>query len=180
MRRQLARVFAWNVVMATVSVVVLGCSQTVGGNAQRARPPVPDPDRSYGYVDDRCGLLADDTVKELLKADTVVRPYSGAVCQYVLVGPSGLVDVVYSWFDVGSLERERTLAAERGLRVTDTDVERHPAFVGQRADNDAACAVTAAAGTGVLAWWVQYRPGVGRNPCEAATQLLSATLSADM
>ena len=46
---------------------------------------VPDPDRSYGYVDDRCGLLLDGSVQQTLGADHVVRPYSGAVCQYVLM-----------------------------------------------------------------------------------------------
>jgi hypothetical protein len=180
MRRQVTRVFAWKFVAATVAVAARGCSHTVGGIAQRTRPPVPDPDRNYGYVDDRCGLLVDDTIKQLLNTDGVLRPYSGAVCQYVLSGRHGVVDVVFSWFDAGSLERERVLAAERGLRVTDRDVQRHPAFFSQRPDNTAACSATAAAGPGVLAWWVQYRPDVGQNPCDAAEKLLSATLSADM
>jgi hypothetical protein len=180
MRRQLTRALAWNLVVVTAAVAAVGCAQIVGGSAQRAGPGVPDPDRSYGYVDDRCGLLLDDTIKELLSADRVVRPYSGAVCQYVLSGRSGLVDVVYSWYDTGSFERERALATERGTRVTDTEVARHPAFLGQRPDNVAACSATAAAGPGVLAWWVQYRPATGRDPCAAAQKLLSATLSADM
>ncbi len=180
MRRQVTRALAWNLVVVTAAVAAVGCTQTVGGSAQRAHPAVPDPDRSYGYVDDRCGLLQDDTIKELLSGDSVVRPYSGAVCQYVLSGRSGFVDVVYSWYDTGSLERERALATARGLRITDTDVQRHPAFLGQRPDNAAACSATAAAGPGVLAWWVQYRPPNGQDPCAAAEKLLSATLSADM
>jgi Protein of unknown function (DUF3558) len=180
MHGEVTRALAWNLVVVTAAVAAVACSQTVGGSAQRSRPGAPDPDRSYSYVDDRCGLLQDDTVKSLLSADRVVRPYSGAVCQYVLSGRSGLVDVVFSWFDTGSLERERALAAERGIRITDKDVERHPAFLGQRPDNAAACSATAAAGVGVLAWWVQYRPLGGQNPCDAAEKLLSATLSADM
>ncbi|MDT5391144.1 MAG: hypothetical protein QOE04_4785 [Mycobacterium sp.] len=180
MRRQVTRALAWYLVAVTAAVTAVGCSQTVDGSAQRARPGVPDPDRSYGYVDDRCGLLLDDTIKELLSTDSIVRPYSGAVCQYVLSGRSGLVDAVFSWFDAGSFERERALAGERGIRITDKDIQRHSAFLGQRPDNAAACSATAAAGSGVLAWWVQFRPMNGQNPCEAAEKLLSATLSADM
>jgi hypothetical protein len=180
MRRQLIRALACHVVAVTTAVVVAGCAQTVDGRARQATPAAPDPGRSYGYVDDRCGLLADDSVKELLGAEHVARPYSGAVCQYVLSGRAGLVDVVYSWFETGSLERERALAGSRGLRLVDKDVARHPAFLGQRPDNAAACTATAAAGSGVLTWWVQFRPIGAQQPCDAAEQLLSATLSADM
>src|SRR5687768_667164 len=81
-------------VIATVTVAA--CAQTLDGSARRAQPGVPDPERSYGYVDDRCGLLLDSTIQDALGAESVVRPYSGAVCQYVLVRQQGLVDVVFS------------------------------------------------------------------------------------
>lgn len=155
------------------------CSQTVAGTAERTRPRVPDPDRSFGYVDDRCGLLHDDSIQQLLGANSVVKPFSGAICQYLLTTDEGVVDVVFSWFDTGSFDRERRVAAERGSRITDKDVERHPAFVAQRPDSPNACAATAGAGSGVLTWWVQFRPAAD-DPCEAAEKLLSATLSADM
>lgn len=166
---------------ATVAAAVtVGCSQTVTGDAQRARPTVPDPDRSYGYVDDRCGLLTDDSIKQALGAESVVRPYSGAVCQYVLAKKTGLIDVVFSWFETGSLDRERGLAAQRGATITDTDVERHPAFLAEVRGDHAACSATAAAGAGVLTWWVQFRPTTGEQPCPAAQKLLAATLSSDL
>src|ERR1700760_4234600 len=106
------------VVAVTAVVAVAGCSQTVSGTARRAQPSVPDPNRSYGYVDDRCGLLVDGSIQQAIGADHVVRPYSGAVCQYVLsrgsgpdtgaAAPAVVVDVVYSWYETGSLDRERT------------------------------------------------------------------------
>ena len=136
---------------------------------------VPDPDRSYGYVDDRCGLLLDSTIQEVLGADDVVRPYSGAVCQYVLSRESGpdvgagappmTIDVTFSWFETGSLDRERALATERGAQITDTVVERHQAFLARRATTGAACSATAAAGPGVLSWWVQFRGQTTGDPC---------------
>jgi hypothetical protein len=167
-----------------------GCAQTVSGTAQRAHPSVPDPERSYGYVDNRCGLLEDSSVQEMLGADNVVRPYSGAVCQYVLerksgtdVGagaPAATVDVVFSWFETGSLDRERTLADQRGAQVTAKDVERHQAFLARRDTNGAGCWATAAAGRGVLSWWVQTRGKTDTDPCKDAEKLLAATLSSDL
>ena len=100
----------------TAVVAVAGCSQTVSGTARRAQPGVPDPNRSYGYVDDRCGLLVDGSIQEVIGADDVVRPYSGAVCQYVLSRNSAMIDVTFSWFETGNIDRERALANERARR----------------------------------------------------------------
>jgi hypothetical protein len=166
--------------VAVAAAVTAGCSHTVTGAAERARPAAPDPDRNYGYVDDRCGLLTDETIQQTLGADSVVRPYSGAVCQYVLAGKTGLTDVVFSWFETGSFDRERGLAAQRGATITDTDIERHPAFLASLTSKNPACSATAAAGTGVVTWWVQFRPQTGADPCQAAEKLLAATLSADL
>jgi hypothetical protein len=168
------------VVAVTAVVTVAGCSQTVSGTARRAQPGVPDPNRSYGYVDDRCGLLVDSSIQEVMGADDVVRPYSGAVCQYVLARGEAMIDVTFSWFETGSIERERTLASERGAKVTDKVVERHQAFLARRDTTGAACSATAAAGTGVLSWWVQFRGQADGDPCKDAEKLLSATLQSDM
>jgi hypothetical protein len=169
------------VAAVTAATIVAGCSSTVSGTARRADPAVPDPNRSYGYVDDRCGLLADSSVQEALGADHVVRPYSGAVCQYVLTRADSTIDVTFSWFETGSLEREKAVAAERGATITATDVERHDAFLARRDTTGPACSATAAAGTGVLGWWVQFRDQPsGGDPCKEAEKLLSATLRSDL
>ncbi|MGV0792889.1 DUF3558 domain-containing protein [Mycolicibacterium sp. XJ1819] len=168
------------VVAVTAVAAVAGCATTVSGTALRAQPGVPDPDRSYAYVDNRCGLLLDETVRETLGADHVVRPYSGAVCQYVLTRADATVDVTFSWFESGSLERERNLAADRGATVTDADVERHSAFLARRDTTGVACSATSAAGTGVVSWWVQIRGRSDGDPCADARSLLAATLSSDM
>ena len=168
------------VVAVTAVVAVAGCSQTVGGTARRAQSGVPDPTRSYGYVEDRCGLLVDSTIQQAIGADHIVRPYSGAVCQYVLARGSGIVDVTFSWYEAGSLDRERELATQRGATITDKVVERHQAFMARRDTTGAACSATAAAGTGVLSWWVQFRGQHTGDPCADAEKLLTATLQSDM
>lgn len=169
------------VAAVTATAIAAGCSSTVSGTARRADPGLPDPNRSYGYVDDRCGLLGDSSVQETLAADHVVRPYSGAVCQYVLTRGNATVDVTFSWFESGSLVREHALATKRGATITDVDVERHEAFLARRDTTGAACSATAAAGTGVLSWWVQFRGrSGGGDPCQDAEKLLSATLRSDL
>ncbi|MBX7432292.1 DUF3558 domain-containing protein [Mycobacterium sp. Y57] len=169
----------------TVAASAVACSQNVTGTAQRADPGTPDAMRSYGYIDDRCGLLDDSAVQATLDADEVTRPFSGAVCQYILSrrsssGAATTVDATFSWFETGSLDRERALAAARGATVTDVVVERHQAFSARRDITGAACSVTAAAGTGVLSWWVQFRGQKTGDPCAEAQNLLSATLQSDM
>ena len=168
------------VVAVTAVVTVVGCSQTVSGTARRSQSGVPDPNRSYGYVDDRCGLLVDSSIQQTIVADHIVRPYSGAVCQYVLARGSAMVDVTFSWYETGNLDRERTLATERGATVTEKVVERHQAFLARRDTTGAACSATAAAGTGVLSWWVQFRGQRNGDPCMDAEKLLTATLQSDM
>lgn len=179
----------------TAVVTVAGCSHTIDGAAQRASADSADPDRSFGYVDDRCGLLVDSTVQEILAADNVVRPYSGAVCQYVLsrkaagtpnIDGLAMLDVIFSWFEKGSLARERSVARSRDAEITDTVVERHQAFLARRDVTGAACSATAAAGSGVISWWVQFRSagnavqaGKG-DPCQDAKKLLSATLQSEL
>lgn len=162
------------------ALLLAGCTQTVDGAPRSATPGGPADDRSYGYADNRCGLLEDSTVAQTLGADDVVRPYSGAVCQYVLDRRSAAVDVVFAWFDAGSLDRERALARERGAQVTDTVVERHDAFIARRDGVGVACSATAAGGGGVLSWWVQYRDHTSGDPCPDAQSLLSATLKSDL
>ncbi|MEW5813698.1 MAG: DUF3558 domain-containing protein [Actinomycetota bacterium] len=181
MRQPVMNALAVAVAGVLATATAGGCAHTVEGAAQREDGSVPDPDRSYGYVDDRCGLLDDSTVQATLSATDVIRPYSGAVCQYILSRPGAVtVDVTFSWFDTGSLAREREVAAQRGAAVKDTVVERHQAFSARRDVTGAACSATAAAGTGVLSWWVQYRGQKSGDPCVDAVKLLTATLRSDM
>ena len=107
MRRGVPQIF---LAAVTVTATAVACSQTVTGTAQRAESEAVDATRSYGYVDDRCGLLDDSSVQETLGAAEVTRPYSGAVCQYILArrsrsGSSTTIDVTFSWFETGELEQ---------------------------------------------------------------------------
>lgn len=166
--------------MAALTVAATGCVQRVDGLAQPAGSADAGAERSYGYADNRCGLLTDTSVATTLAADDVVRPYSGAVCQYVLTRDGAMLDATFSWFDTGDLDRERALALQRGAEVSDDVIERRPAFLARRDTTGSGCAATAAAGGGVLSWWVQVRGTPGADSCPDAEKLLSATLRSDM
>jgi len=83
-------------------------------------------------------------------------------------------NVVFSWFETGSLDRERMLAEQRGAQVTGKDVERHQAFLARRDTNGAGCSATAAAGRGVLSWWVQTRAKTDTDPLDRPDAIAEA------
>jgi Protein of unknown function (DUF3558) len=125
-------------------------------------------------------MLTDSSVQEAVGAQDVVRPYSGAVCQYVLSRHSTTVDATFSWYETGTLDRERAVAAARGAEISDTVVERHDTFLARRSVTGLGCSATTSAEPGVLSWWVQIRGQQTGDPCADAEKLLAATLSSEM
>jgi Protein of unknown function (DUF3558) len=179
--RQVAALVA--VVAVTAGAAATACSQTVGGNAQRSVAPIDHPGRSFGYVDNRCGMLADSSVQQAVGAQDVARPYSGAVCQYVLHRHSTTIDATFSWYETGTMDRERAVAAARGAEISDTVVERHDTLLAGRSVTGLSCSATTTSSPGepgVLSWWVQIRGQQTGDPCADAKKLLAATLSSEM
>jgi hypothetical protein len=168
------------VVAVSTVAAVAGCSRTVAGEPHSVIEKANVADHGYGYTADSCGLLEDVTVQDLVGADDLVRPYSGAVCQYILMRQSTVVDVTYSWFETGSLDRERALAQSNNAQISDALVERHQAFMARRAVTGNACSATAATNPGVASWWVQIRGNARIDPCQKAEELLAKTLSSDL
>lgn len=166
-------------VVAT-GVTAVGCADTVSGTAQRATQDAGASERGYGYTPDRCGLLQDASVRQIVGADQLVRPYTGAVCQYVLRKASTTIDLTYSWFQTGSLDRERGLAASNNAQITDIMVEHRQAFLARRSITGNACSATVATNPGVASWWVQIRGDWPTDPCQIAQTLLARTLSSDL
>jgi hypothetical protein len=166
-------------VVATIMAAV-GCSHTVSGTAQRTTHDDGASERGYGYTPDRCGLLQDATVAQIVGVEQLVRPYTGAVCQYVLTKAPTTIDLTYSWFETGSLDRERGLAASNKAQITDIVVERRPAFLARRSVTGNACSATVATNPGVASWWAQVRGEWGTDPCQIAQALLARTLSSDL
>ena len=160
-------------------MTVIGCSHAVSGTARRIAHDDGASERGYGYSNGRCGMLQDISVQQVVGANRVVRPYSGAVCQYVLTRASTFIDVTYSWFESGTLERERGVAQSNRAQISDVVIHSHQAFVARRPVTDNACSATGATNPGVASWWVQIRGGSPTDPCQVAQTLLAKTLSAD-
>lgn len=161
-------------------MAVTGCSHTVDGTAERSELQAEESGRNFGYIDDSCGRLADSTVRDTIDAEEIVRPYSGAVCQYVLSRQDITIDATFSWFDTGTLERERAVAEARGAQISETMVLRYPTFLARTSSTGISCAATTSANPGVLSWWVQYRDELDGDPCVEAKELLAATLNSEM
>jgi hypothetical protein len=161
-------------------MAAVGCTQTITGTAQRAVHADGGPPRGYGFGDNRCGMLLDTSVQEIVGANKAVRPYSGAVCQYVMARGATVVDLTFSWFEKGTLDRERALAHQNRAQVSDIVVQRHQGFVARRSVTGTACSATAAVNSGVISWWVQVRGDTTADPCKDAQNLLSKTLSSEM
>jgi hypothetical protein len=174
------RGLATPVMVAASAMTIAGCTQIVAGTAQRAMHDEAGWARGYGYINDRCGLLHDSTVRDIAGADEIARPYSGAVCQYVLMRQSTALDITFSWFETGSLDRERGLAQSKKAQITELVIERHQALLARRSVTGNACAGTAATNPGVASWWVQVRGDAPIDPCQLAQTLLSKTLAADL
>jgi hypothetical protein len=167
------------VMIVTTLMTVVGCSHTVSGTARRIAHDDGASQRGYGYSNNRCGLLEDVTVQQVVGADHLVRPYTGTVCQYVLTRASTFIDVTYSWFEAGTLERERGVAQSNRAQISDVVIQTHQAFLARRSITGNACSATAATNPGVASWWVQIRGGWPTDPCKVAQALLAKTLSAD-
>jgi hypothetical protein len=166
--------------VVALAPVAAACTQMVNGTAQRGLEPQDRAAKGYGFAGDRCGLLLDTTIASVVGATDVVRPYSGAVCQYVMARNSSIIDATFSWFETGTLDRERALARENHAQLTDVVVQRHQAFLARRSVTGNACSATAATNPGVVSWWVQIRGDAGADPCKEAQNLLAKTLTSDM
>jgi hypothetical protein len=174
------RVVAVAAVVALAPLAGAACTQTVTGSARRGLDSHDVASKGYGFAGDRCGLLLDSTVASVVAADKVVRPYSGAVCQYVMSRHSTVIDATFSWFETDTLDRERALAEQDHAQLQDIVMQRHPAFVARRSVTGNACSATAATNPGVVSWWVQIRGDAAADPCKEAQNLLTKTLSSDM
>ena len=106
-----------------------------------------------------------------------MRPFSGAVCQYVLGRPGdtadapALLDVAFSWFDHGSLDRERSLAQSRDAEslLTELTIDGNPAF---RAADPNVCSIYVAKGEDVITWSIQtMNPATLPDLCQITDRL---------
>lgn len=176
--------------VASVAMALTGCSQAIDGQAfPVGGAPIPAEDKYVAEGDEpgkqfrnlltECDTVTDEEIGKAVEGDAITRIFFGAICRWDLTGPSGNIKVTFNWFENGSLEVERTTLEKLKYTATDITIQGRRAIQMQRPGDADSCGVTAGApDSGIIGWWVQYRPGSPHpDPCAAANKLTELTLN---
>ena len=161
------------------ALVVTGCGDTIQGTALPAGSS--NIGRDYGKYKNvlrECDAVADDQIASTVGGQGIVRGFFGAICRWDVDSPAGNVKVTFNWFESGSLDNERDTDRKLNYTVDDITVQGRKAIRAQRPNDPDSCGVTAGSpSSGIIGWWVQYRPGSAHpDVCGAATKLAELTL----
>ncbi len=165
------------VAVAAAGSVLAGCGNTITGT--------PSPAGSVGTNEKfrnlltECDAVNDKQIADAVGGNSIERGFFGAICRWDVGGPSGNVKVTFNWFESGSLDVEKSTLERLKYSIKDVTIEGRRAIQSQPPNDPDSCGVTAGApDTGIIGWWVQYRPGSSHpDPCGAATKLAELTLN---
>lgn len=159
------RVLGWLVML----LLVAGCSHAPPQPAQHPEDPELLAD---------CGPLPDTVIAEHLNVGAVRQQTSPTICTWV-TDSSEPIDITYAWLRSDTLARNVAVAHQYGYDVEKTVIRRFGAMYWRDPHDPGSCAVTAA-DSGTISWWVQNRShNAVPDPCAAALDLMTATLSID-
>jgi hypothetical protein len=179
-RRAVSGVFG---VLAAVTVLLglQGCSRSVEGTAVVAgsgdSPRNNDSQKKYPNLLKECDVLTEDILAETVGADPldIQSTFVGAICRWQALNPAGLVDITRFWYELGSLDNEREVAAHLKYQVENRSIAGVPSIVMKPNDANGACGVASDA-AGVVGWWVNPQaPGI--DACGMAIKLMELTLN---
>ncbi|MFJ4652888.1 DUF3558 domain-containing protein [Nocardia sp. NPDC088792] len=167
-----------------VTATVGGCGKTISGNALPAGKSTGSPGKINTDFDKllrECDVVALDDIAKTVGDGTSLEPsFNGAVCMWNITGGSaGSGLVTLNWYEQGSIANEKTNNGKLGYVTNDITVQGRRSIQTQRPNDADACGVMApAADTGIIGWWVNYRPGSAHpDPCAAAKKLVELTLN---
>ncbi len=166
-------------VLGAALSLIAGCARTVDGSAVRAGagPRNNESAETYPNLLKECDVLSSDVIADTVGADPldIQSLFVGAVCRWQAANPSGLVDITRFWFEQGSLDNERKVAAAENYRVEERSVAGVPSIVMRPDSINGACGVASDA-AGVVGWWVNPQsPGI--DACGQAVKLMELTLA---
>ncbi|MDQ1178956.1 DUF3558 domain-containing protein [Rhodococcus sp. SORGH_AS_0301] len=165
-------------VLAALSVIAVlaGCGSTIEGTPVAAG--VSGADGEFRSLLEECDTVTPEQIADVVGGDAIDQGFIGAICRWDLTGPGGAVKVTFDWFETGSLAAEREANERMGWTVSDVEVSSRKALEIRQPDDPASCGVAAQSpDSGVIGWWVQYRPGNPTDPCESATRLMQLSLN---
>ncbi|MEV0687691.1 DUF3558 domain-containing protein [Nocardia sp. NPDC050378] len=173
-------------VAATVllTVTLAGCGQKVDGNALPAPEDEPGSGETVNTDFDKlmreCEVVAIEKIGEIVGNAMLVEPsFSGAVCMWDIEdAPGGSAMATLNWYEMGTLNNEKTTNEKLGYLTGDITVQGRRALQVRRPGDNDSCGVTApAADVGVIGWWINYQPGSAHpDPCAGAQKLVELTL----
>lgn len=159
--------------------VLTGCSTTVDGVAVKAGPGVRnnDSEQMYPNLLKECDVLTDDVLAKTVGAEpeAIMGTFVGAVCRWQASSATGLVDITRFWFELGSLDHEKDIAAALNYDVESRRINGIDSIVMRNGAPNGACGVASDA-AGVVGWWVNPQ-APGTDACEQAIELMELTLS---
>ncbi|MFC9896598.1 DUF3558 domain-containing protein [Nocardia sp. NPDC127579] len=152
-----------------------GCGQTVPGAARPAGSGSTF-NVNFDKLLRECDVVSPTEIAKALGGGyQAVSSFVGAVCMWNV----GSAMVTLNWYENGSLSVERQTINKLGYSATNVTVAGSQAMEIRRPNDADSCGLTAsAADTGVIGWWINYRPGTSHSdPCAAGRQLLEQTLN---
>ena len=163
--------------LAVPAFLTAGCAQTVGGTAMKAGTGSSRGENSadkYPNLLKECDVLTSDVLAKTVGADPldIQSTFVGAVCRWQALNPAGLIDITRFWYEQGSLDNEKKVAAALNYQVETKNIAGVPSILMHSGD---ACGVASDAG-GVVGWWVNPQaPGI--DACAQAIKLMELTLA---
>jgi hypothetical protein len=167
------------VIAASLTTVLAGCGTTIPGNPVAAGQGGSDTGTNYTKLLSECDLVDDKGIMDAVGGDGIERGFFGAICRWDVSGPGGFIKVSFNWYETGTMSNERATNEKLKYPMTNISVKGQQAIRIQRTGDPDSCGVTLSApDTGVIGWWVQYRPGSAhKDVCAAATTLAELSVN---
>ncbi|MGM7645084.1 DUF3558 domain-containing protein [Nocardia sp. JW2] len=165
-----------------LTVTLAGCGEKVEGNARPAGGGGggESVNTDFDKLLRECEVVEPAKIGEIVgNALSVTTSFSGAVCMWDIDdAPGGSAMATLNWYEMGTLNNEKTTNEKLGYLTGDITVQGRRALQVRRPGDDDSCGVTApAADVGVIGWWINYRPGSAHpDPCAGAQKLVELTL----
>ncbi|MFG3520168.1 DUF3558 domain-containing protein [Nocardia nova] len=165
------------VLALAVGLTVGGCGRTVSGTALPAGSGGVN--MNFDKLLRECEVVKQEDIAKATGAQDAQGSFNGAVCMWDLSGtPGGDGMATLNWYEMGSLPNEKANNDRLGYTTTDVNVQGRRSLQVQRPGDPDSCGVMApAADTGIIGWWVNYRPGGHPDPCAGAKKLAELTLN---
>lgn len=165
--------------LIAAGLVAGGCGHTVPGTALPAGRS-GGVNTNFDKLLRECEVVSRDDIAKVTEAVSADSSFNGAVCMWNLSGaPGGDGMATLNWYEMGSIANEKSNNDRLGYITSEVAVQGRRSLQVRRPGDPDSCGVLApAADTGIIGWWVNYRPGgTHPDPCPAAAKLVDLTLN---